>query len=143
LACDTDEQCSGNPTEGDAGATQCSTLDKLVVIEIPDGGMESPADGGMPPVDAPPDQDSGDAGTGLDDLLDSLEPMLNICTDMACEQGGCPVCYQCCACDISVAEAMEMFGLPPDPSLDNIKLDFAACVPASSGEILAMICTCS
>jgi hypothetical protein len=145
LACTTDEECSANPTEGDMGATQCSTLDKLVVMEIPDGG----SDGGMPPGDAPPGdvpQDTGDAGSELDDFLEMLEPMINICTNMACEQGGCPVCYQCCECDMAVTDAMEMFGVSVDGMdqlLENTKLDFAACVPVSSAEILAMICTCS
>jgi hypothetical protein len=136
LECVSDEDCSDNPTQGDAGATQCSTLDKLVVIEIPDEGMDASVDGDMP-------EDTGDAGSALDDLLDSLEPALNICTDMACVAGGCPVCYQCCECDMAVSDAMDMFGVPPDPSLENMKLDFAACVPASSAQVLAMICTCS
>jgi hypothetical protein len=146
LACVTDEDCAGNPTQGDAGATQCSTLDKLVVIEIPDVDMDASVDGGMPPAAEPPGdmpEETGDAGSALDDLLESLEPALNICTDMACMPGGCPACYQCCECDISVSDAMEMFGVAPDPTLDNAKLDFAACLPASVGEILAMICTCS
>ncbi len=146
LECVSDDDCSGNPTQGGAGATQCSTLDKLVVIERPDGGIDASVDGGMPPGAEPPGdmpEDTGDAGSTLDDLLDSLEPALNICTDMACVPGGCPVCYQCCECDITVIDAMDMLGVPPDPSLENMKLDFAACVPASSAQVLAMVCTCS
>jgi hypothetical protein len=144
LACETDEQCSGNSI--DAGATECSTLDKLVVVEIPE---DPTSDGGMPSEDEPPGdvpQDTGDAGSELDDFLEMLEPMLNICTNMACEQGGCPVCYQCCECDTTVTEALGYLGVSMeglDPALTMTRLEFSACVPVSSAGVLAMICTCS
>ncbi|MCP4197600.1 MAG: hypothetical protein GY762_10675 [Proteobacteria bacterium] len=127
LACETDEQCDDNPTDENGGATQCLTLDKMVTIE--DG----------PPSEAP------DAGSAIDDLLKSLEPALNTCTDMACESDGCPACYQCCKCDVPVSDVMETFDVPPDPSMENIKLDFAACMPAEAVEFLNRIegCKCS
>lgn len=133
LACTSDEQCAGNPTEGDAGATQCFTVDKLISVEVPDGGM--------PPVGPP--QDAGDTGSDLDDFVDMLDPMLNICTDMACEPGGCPQCFQCCQCDMPISDILEMYGMAADPSMEGAKLDFTACVPVSVSGLLAMFCSCS
>ena len=138
--CTADEQCAGNPiSDGGTGATQCSTLDKLVSTEIPDGGV--PADGGATQSDG-----TGDTGSEFDDFMDMLSPMVNICTNMACEPGACPMCYQCCACDMPVSEIMELYGVSAgdmDPTLEYTRLDFTACVPVSVAEALAFICSCN
>ncbi len=136
LACETDDDCSGNSIDG--GATQCSTLDKLMVFPI--------SDGGMPPGNDDPD--TGDSSSDLDEFIESLEPMLYICTNMACELGGCPACYQCCQCDKSIEDIMKDLDVPTDemdPSFLTSKLEFSACAPAANASILAMTmsCTCS